>query len=153
MFTEDDFGKALLYNRDTMLSFNHIIHYRMTKAMVVSSLTKAYCASASCGGYQPDSGSSFNVNHLVDHALDEFNIGMKLWHCLEKTGSICNVFLAIYAIGYVAFVVCRKFAPGCRITPPAWMRRWTYMSARHEPTHKLRPMLPPPTLVPTCASP
>ena len=148
-FTEDDFGKALLYDRDAMLSFNHIIHYGMTEAKVVSSLTKAYCSSGACGSYTPDSGSSFNVKHLMDHALDDLNIGMQLWHGLEKMGSICSVFVAIYVIGYAAFFVCKRFAPGCSITAPAWMRRWTYMSARHDPAHELRPMLPQPALVPT----
>ena len=139
-FTEDDFGKALLYDRDAMASFNHIIHYGMTEEKVLSSLTKAYCASGKCGSYNPDSGSSFNVNHLMEHAIEEFNIGTKILHGLEEIGSFTSILVALYAIGQVLFILCKKFAPGCTLTAPGWMRRWSY-ETHHGNHHELRPML------------
>ena len=123
--TEDDFGSALIYDREAMVNFNHILHYGLTQSKVISSLTKAYCSNGECGSYKPSGSSGFNVNNLIEHAALELNLGHRIYNALQSIGSFTSIFVAAYAIAQIFWYVMKKCAPGLVITPPGWITRWT----------------------------
>jgi hypothetical protein len=123
--TEDDWGESLVYSKDAMLNFNHVLHYGLTQSKVVSSLTKAYCSSGNCGSYKPSSSSGFDVNNLIEHASFDLSLASRVYNTLLNMGSITSLFVGAYALAQIFWFFMKKFAPGLVITPPEWLSNWT----------------------------
>ena len=121
---EDDFGKSLIYDHHAMQEMNANLQYGITKKKVLSSLTKAYCSEeGSCGSYSPTEESNFNINNLLEHAEERFNLGSQVYNKLVEIGSFLSIFIAAYYIGVLVCWVLKKTMPGIIFTKPAWVDR------------------------------